>query len=308
MLPSEKDWQEMLRGIFQGEVKFDLPMKEHTSLELGGPADVFITPDDPLSLRNLITLLKKKNIPFLPLGRGTNLLVRDSGIDGVVIYMKAFGRIEVLREGNRYAELFVEAGVPWQKLVNFCAEKGYAGIEGLTGIPGSAGGAIYGNAGSFGYETKDVVVSVAIMDADGRLDRFKAEGLGFEYRHCDILPGDIILSANLKLTRDDKEAVAGRTANFFQEKRQKQPISERSAGCVFRNPAGASAGRLIDEAGCKGMRVGGIEVSAIHANFFINNGKGTASDYINLMNEVSSLVNRKFGVLLQPEIKIVGRG
>lgn len=308
MLLSQKEWQDILKDIYQGDVGFDIPMKNHTCLAIGGTADVLVSPDDPLSMRNLIVVLRNKGIPFIPLGGGTNMLVLDNGIEGVVISLKAFKRIEVLKEGNRYAELFVEAGIPLQRLVNFCKERGYSGIEGLTGIPGTVGGAICGNAGSSGYEIKDVLVSVAIMDSIGRLDRFKAEGLGFGYRKSDISQKDIVLSANLRLERDEKEAVSARTENFFREKKQKQPISEKSAGCVFKNLEGISVGRLIDEAGCKGMRIGGIEVSTVHANFFINRGGGTASDYINLMNEVSLMVNKKFGITLEPEIKVVGRG
>ena len=304
---SEKDWQEALSGKYQGEALFGIAMKDLTSLGIGGPADVMATPQDPLSLRNLLVILKDRGIPFFALGWGTNILVRDRGIEGVVISLKAFDRIEVLHEGSRHAELFVEAGVPLQKLVNFCREKGYSGIEGLTGIPGTVGGAIRGNAGSFGCEIKDVLLSVAIIDSTGRLDRFKAEGLGFGYRKSDILQTDIILSANLKLNKDEKEAVSGRTEAFFAEKKTSQPISEKSAGCVFKNPGGASAGRLIDEAGCKGMKAGGIEVSSLHANFFINRGGGTASDYLELMERVISAVQIKSGIVLEPEIRIVGR-
>jgi UDP-N-acetylmuramate dehydrogenase len=304
---NERDWQNTFNRIYEGEVKFNEPMKDHTSLGIGGPADVMVLPVDPLSIRNMIKVFMKEEMPFLPLGWGTNIVVRDSGIAGVVISLRAFDRIEVLKEGRSQVELFVEAGVPLQKLVNLCRENGYSGVEGLTGIPGTVGGAICGNAGSFGYEMKDVLVSVAIMDNDGVLERFKAEGLGFGYRRSDILRTDIVLSANMRLKRDERAQVSARTESFFMEKKQKQPVSEKSAGCVFKNPEGMSAGRLIDEAGCKGMRKGDIEVSAVHANFLVNRGEGSAVDYISLMDEVSVMVNNKFGVVLEPEIKIIGR-
>jgi len=307
VLLNEKDWQNTFNRIFQGKVEFNVPMKEHTGLAIGGPADALVTPEDPLSVRNLVKVFKKEGIPFSTLGWGTNILVGDNGIEGVVISLRAFDRIELLEEDNGRAELFVEAGVPLQKLVNFCRDKGYAGIEGLTGIPGTVGGAIFGNAGSFGYEMKDALVSLAIMDAEGVLERFKAEGMGFEYRRSDILPTDIVLSANMMLKIDDKDAVSSRTDNFFAEKKRTQPVSEKSAGCVFKNPEGQSAGRLIDEAGCKGMKSGGVEVSPAHANFFVNIGGGTAGDYLNLMEKVAAEVNTKFGVVLEPEIRFVGR-
>lgn len=304
---SQQEWHEILEGAYQGDIQFGVLMKNHTSLAIGGPADVMVIPDEPLSLRNMAVILKNKTLPFLPFGGGTNTLVSDNGIEGVVISLKAFRRIEVLKEGNQYVELFVEAGAQLQRLVNFCKERGYAGLEGLAGIPGTVGGAIWGNAGSFGSEIKDVLVSVAIMDAEGRLDRFMPEGLGFGYRKSNISQKDIVLSANIRLRRDEKEVVSARTEKYFSEKKEKQPISERSAGCVFRNPEGISAGRLIDEAGCKGMRRGGIEVSRTHANFFINKGAGTASDYAGLMEEVSDIVQRRTGLVLEPEIRLVGR-
>jgi UDP-N-acetylmuramate dehydrogenase len=192
-------------------------------------------------------------------------------------------------------------------LVNFCKEKGYTGLEGLTGIPGTFGGAVCGNAGSFGYEMKDVVRSAVIMYPDGRLDRREAADLGFGYRTSGINPADMVLNANIRLKKDDMEAVAGRMQGYLAEKLKTQPISARSAGCVFKNPAAGPAGKLIEEAGCKGMKVGGVEVSSVHANFFVNSGSGTASDYVGLMREVSLIVEKKKGVVLEPEIKMIGR-
>lgn len=304
----EKQWQEMIHGLYQGDAVFNRPMREITGLCIGGPADVMVTPDDPISVKNLLMLLKKKGIPFLTIGGGTNLLVRDKGIDGVVVSLRQFRRIEVLKEENETVELFAEAGVPLQKLVNFCREKGYSGIEGLAGIPGTLGGAIFGNSGSYGTEIRDVLESVAIMDGSGRLGRFRPEGLGLTYRGSSIGPTDLILSANIRMKRDEKEAVASRTDAFLAEKKKTQPIGERSAGCVFKNPPeGPPAGKLIDEAGCKGLRMGSVEVSAVHANFFINTGNGTADDYLSLMQEVSYRVQQRFNVTLEPEVRVVGR-
>lgn len=302
-----KSWESTFEGYYKGDSLFGTPMKDHTSLAIGGAADVLTLPEDPLSVRNLMVVLRREGTPFFPIGGGTNLLVRDGGIEGVVISLRSFNRIEILQEYEGVVELFVEAGVPWQRLVNFCKEKGYSGVEGLTGIPGTVGGAICGNSGSFGCEVKDVVASVVIMDFDGRLDRHNAADLGFAYRSSKISEGNIIMSANMRFRRDDAQAVATRTEHFFSEKKSKQPITERSAGCVFRNPAGASAGHLIDEAGCKGMKRGGIEVSTVHANFFINRGGGTASDFMGLMDDVAARVRKEFDVALEPEIKIVGR-
>ena len=302
------DWEKNFSGYCKGEVTFNTAMRDHTSLAIGGPADVVVSPEDPVSVKNIVLLLGRQRIPFLPLGGGTNVLVRDGGMEGVVIKCKAFGRVEVLHDAGDAVELFAEAGVPLQKLVNLCRERGYAGMEGLAGIPGTLGGAICGNAGSYGYEIKDVLVSVVILRADGSLERFRADELGFGYRCSSVLADDIVLSANLGLKKDDARAVAARMQAFFARKKAAQPIWEHSAGCVFKNPAGMSAGKMIDEAGCKGMRVGEIEVSSLHANFFVNRGEGTAADYLSLMEKVSASVMERFGVRLEPEIRIVGRG
>lgn len=302
------DWEKTFGGYYRGEVEFNAPMRGHTSLAIGGPADVVVSPEDPVSVKNIVMLLRRQGTPFLPLGGGTNILVRDGGIAGVVIKCRAFNRTEIISESGDTVELFAEAGVPLQKLVNLCREKGFAGMEGLTGIPGTLGGAICGNAGSYGCEIKDVLISVVILRSDGTLERYDADDLGFGYRTSAVLPDDIVLSANLKLKKDDAAAVAARTEEFFTRKKSAQPIWERSAGCVFKNPEGMSAGRMIDESGCKGMQIGNIEVSGLHANFFINRGEGTAADYLALMEVVSKKVRERFGVTLDPEIRIAGRG
>lgn len=304
----EELWQEIISpDSFSGEVRFRETMKKHTSLKIGGLADVFASPQDAVSLKNMLILLEEKSIPFVPVGGGTNLLVRDGGIGGVVVSLRDFRRIEIVEEEKDLVTVFVESGVPLQRFVIFSKENGHSGIEGLVGIPGSVGGAIAGNAGAFGYEIKNVLVSVTVMHAGGKMDKMSAGELGLEYRASKILTGSIILGANIKMRRDIKEDIAKRIDAFLREKRERQPISELSAGCVFKNPEGASAGRLIDEAGCKGMRIGDVEVSAVHANFFINRGNASASDFIRLMDEVRTKVISIFGVELEPEIRIVGR-
>ena len=301
-------WQEIISpDSFSGEVRFRETMKKHTSLKIGGLADVFASPQDAVSLKNMLILLEEKSIPFVPVGGGTNLLVRDGGIGGVVVSLRDFRRIEIVEEEKDLVAVFVESGVPLQRFVIFSKENGHSGIEGLVGIPGSVGGAIAGNAGAFGYEIKNVLVSVTVMHAGGKMDKMSAGELGLEYRASKIPTGSIILGANIKMRRDIKEDITKRIDAFLREKSERQPISKLSAGCVFKNPEGTSAGRLIDEAGCKGMRIGDVEVSAVHANFFINRGNASASDFIRLMDEVRTKVISIFGVELEPEIRIVGR-
>ena len=294
-------------GLFEGEVKFREPMRNHTSLRIGGPADIFAMPQDLSSLKNMHINLRRNKIPFFPLGGGTNILVRDGGIEGAVISLRSFRRTGVLSKDNKYAYLFAEAGTLLQRIVNFSKENGYSGVEGLAGIPGTVGGAIFGNAGAFGYEMKDVLISVEVMDIEGRIKRFKAEEINFGYRSTSISRNELILDAEIKLKKDEKEEVSAKVDDFLEKKREKQPLREPSAGCVFKNPAGLSAGKLIDEAGCKGIKIGDVEVSSIHANFFINKGEAKASDFIRLMEEVAHRVKERFRVVLDPEIKIVGR-
>lgn len=306
MLLSRTEWEAKFGGYYRGETGFCVPMSGQTYLGIGGPADVVVSPADPLSVKNIMLICRGNGYPVRTIGGGTNVLVRDGGIEGVIVKPALFRRIEVISQDETEATLFVEAGAGLQRLVAFCSEGGYAGVEGLAGIPGTVGGAICGNSGSFGYEIKDVIESVVVMNSDAELNRYGADELGFGYRHADIADGDVVLSANLKVKKDDPEAVAARTAGFLKQKKSSQPIAEKSAGCVFRNPEGFSAGKLIDEAGCKGMRAGGIEVSSVHANFFVNRGGGTAADYLRLMEDVALAVERKHGVRLEPEIKIIG--
>jgi UDP-N-acetylmuramate dehydrogenase len=292
---------------FKGDMRFVEPMMKHTSLKIGGPADVFAIPQDIPSLKNMLIILKRQGIPFLPLGSGTNVLIRDDGIEGVVISLMHFRKIEIMSEDERNVNVYVEAGTPLQRLVQFSKEKGYSGIEGLAGIPGSVGGAICGNAGAFGYEMKDVLFFVLMMDAEGCIKKLKAEDIEFGYRRSSIPLDELLLSAEIVLKKDEKENVSSRIENFLKMKWESQPISEPSAGCVFKNLSGLSAGRLIDEAGCKGMRVGDVEVSSVHANFFVNKGKARASDFIELMENVRSRVKETSGIELEPEIRIIGR-
>jgi len=293
--------------LFEGRISFMEPMSRHTSLRIGGPADIFAEPGTIASLARLHEYLQKSEIAFFPLGAGTNILVKDGGILGAAVCLNSFRNVEAVAEDAGYAFLSVGAGVFLQRLVVFAKEKGYAGIEGLAGIPGTVGGAICGNAGSFGFEMKDVLVSIDIMDSEGQIRKVRAEDVTFGYRTSGILPADLILGAAIKLRKEKREDVAERTGHFLRIKRERQPIWEPSAGCVFRNPAGLSAGKLIDEAGCKGLRVGDVVVSEVHANFFINTGNARAADFIRLMQMVSARVSSRFGIDLEPEIRIVGR-
>jgi UDP-N-acetylmuramate dehydrogenase len=295
-------------SLFEGEVKFDEPMSSHTSLRMGGPADVYAIPRDIFSLVNISLNLEKNHIHFFTIGGGTNILVRDGGVEGVVLSTRLFKKILPMEEDNTSVLISVGAGALLLQVIIFARENGYSGVEGLAGIPGTVGGAIFGNAGAFGYEIKDVLTAVKIMDTEGGIKTVTADTVNFGYRSSGILPGNMILSAEMRLRKDTKEIVAARARDFLKMKQERQPLWEPSAGCVFKNPPGESAGKLIDAAECKGVRIGDVEVSNVHANFFINKGgRAKASDFIRLMDVVAHRVKKKYGVILEPEIKIVGR-
>ena len=303
---------ERIRGIFgeggsAGDLFVNEPMKGHTTLRIGGSADLYVIPRNLVSMRNLMVTLKDEHIPVMPLGGGSNVLISDEGVEGAVIATVSFHDIEVIEDYGDEVRLFAEAGTPLQKLVNFCRGRGYKGLEGLAGIPGSVGGAVAGNSGSFGYEIGQKVESVTVIGREGKIVSIEGKSLSFTYRSSGIPDSTIVLSAILRLGKDDPHDVAKRVEGFLREKTNAQPISQWSAGCVFKNPPQAHAGRLMDEAGCKGMVRGDIEVSALHANFFVNKGSGKASDFLALMDDVRERVLKAFAIALEPEIRIVGR-
>ncbi|HXX80493.1 MAG TPA: UDP-N-acetylmuramate dehydrogenase [Thermodesulfovibrionales bacterium] len=303
---------EKIRGVFggdgsTGELFVNEPMKGHTTLRIGGPADLYVIPRNLVSMRNLMRTLKDEHIPFMPLGGGSNVVISDGGVEGAVIATTSFHHIELIEDHGDEIRLFAEAGATLQKLVNFCKAKGCTGMEGLAGIPGSVGGAIAGNSGSFGYEIGRVVESVTVIGREGKIMSLEDRSLSFAYRSSGIPDNMIILSAIMRLKADDPHDVARRVERFLQEKRHTQPVSQWSAGCVFKNPPQAAAGKLMDEAGCKGMVKGDIEVSTLHANFFVNKGSGRAADFLALMDEVRERVLKSSGIELEPEIRIVGR-
>jgi UDP-N-acetylmuramate dehydrogenase len=214
------------KDAFAGELLVNEPMKDHTTLRIGGPADIFAEPLDMISLKNLLSALGEEDIPVMPVGGGSNLLVSDEGVEGAVISTASIDHIEVIEEDNECARLFAEAGTPLGRLVNFTREKGCKGVEGLVGIPGFIGGAICGNAGSFGYEIGDVIESVTLMEGSGRIISLNRTDLAFSYRASGLPDGVIVISANMRFQRDDEKAVAKRVNDFLREKLARQPVAK----------------------------------------------------------------------------------
>ena len=288
------------------EARYDEPMSRHTSLGIGGPADVFVPTTSEEELDALLKVARSADVDVLAVGGGTNLLVRDRGIRGLTVNTRGLDTVETIEEKSSYVYLRVGAGARLQGLISHCRREGLSGLEALAGIPGMVGGAAVGNAGSFGTEMKDVFVKARVMGLDGKVTDISNEDAGFTYRASRLGQSGIITALVLRFERRDAEDVSKLVDDYLARKQKTQPIGERSAGCVFRNPEGDSAGRLIDEASCKGMREGDIEVCRVHANFFVNRGKGRAEDFIRLMERVAEKVYDASRVELKPEIRVVG--
>ncbi|MDX9714082.1 MAG: UDP-N-acetylmuramate dehydrogenase [Dissulfurispiraceae bacterium] len=289
---------------FFGTIKhrFNEPLAKHTFLKIGGPAYTALFPQHE-ELQNLIKNLKSISMPYILLGGCTNVVIDDEGLSGAVIFTNNISNCEEVCRGSGIFRC--GSGMSLAGLLSICADRGLSGMEGLSGIPGTLGGALYGNSGSFGFEMKDVVKSIDVINSDGDIVTVENSKIGFRYRSCNLPEDWVILSALIKLQYDDPANVREKIKGFRREKIETQPVNMPSAGCAFRNHETAPAGRLIDEAGCKGMRVGGIEVSPVHANFFVNIGGGTAADYIKLMDLVRDRVAGMFSIELYPEVRIL---
>jgi UDP-N-acetylmuramate dehydrogenase len=300
------NWQEsFIAWCKQRDIRYLLqePLASFSWIGIGGAADVVVFPQvDHIS--EMLARLSSASIPYFCIGKGSNVLISDAGFRGVIIVSDQMNYFEVDSEQSRIA---ADCGTSLQQIVHLAAENGLAGTEGLAGIPGTIAGAVSGNAGSFGVEIADVVDRVAVTLPDGSTSLFSAAELHFSYRFAQIPAGAMITKVYLTLQKSDALHLLRKVRQVRAEKRRHQPIAERSLGCVFKNPPGESAGRLIEMAGCKGMQEGGIVVSPLHANFFINAGRGTAEEYLRLLKIVQERVRLMSGVLLEPEIRFLGQ-
>lgn len=279
------------------------PMSRHTTFRVGGPAGLFasVAIED---LSQLMTYCKEHQIPVTILGNGSNVLVADAGIDGLVISLgKEASAIQV--EG---ACITVEAGALLSQVANAALEQGLGGLAFAAGIPGTIGGAVYMNAGAYGGEMKDVIQWVDVLLADGTQERWSAEQLDLSYRHSRMMEEQaIVLRTMLKLHPQDAKKIKAEMDNYRARRQEKQPLEYPSAGSTFKRPEGYFAGKLIMDAGLAGYRVGDAAVSKKHCGFVVNLGQATASDIRQLMQDVSDCVYDKFGVTLEPEVRFVGR-
>jgi UDP-N-acetylmuramate dehydrogenase len=277
-------------------------MKLHTSFKIGGNALIYISVKNIDSLANIIKVLKNNSIPYIVLGSGSNVLICDEGIDGAVIHLDGdFKKIK--RKDNI---LCCGAGVPLISLCQFAQSEGLSGIEFAYGIPGTAGGAAYMNAGAYGGEMKDIVISCTHMDEDGNIVVLNQDELEFSYRHSAYTGSkNIILRVDLGLKNGSKEEISSLMEDYMNRRRAKQPLEYPSAGSVFKRPEGYYAGTLIEECGLKGTSVGGAMVSEKHAGFIINTGNATCSDVCALIDKIKKTVKEKKGVDLECEVRMI---
>ena len=293
-----------LRSIVGDDnVALDEPMSKHTSFRIGGPADLFVTPDDIDELRDVVAVCRAAGVPHFVLGCGSDLLVADEGYRGVIVSCTK-GLVNVAIDGETMA---CQAGVPLREASEMACELGLSGLEFACGIPGSVGGACFMNAGAYGGCVADVLESVRCLMPDGTQQSLPVEELALGYRASRVRDeGLVVLSATFRLHEGNQDDIRARMDDFTQRRRKKQPLELPSAGSTFKRPEGHFAGKLISDAGLKGYAHGGASVSTKHAGFVVNNGGATAADVHAVIRHVQDEVERQFGVRLEPELRFLG--
>ncbi|BDH63434.1 UDP-N-acetylenolpyruvoylglucosamine reductase [Lysinibacillus sp. PLM2] len=283
-------------------IKTNELLKKYTMTKLGGAADLFVMPETEEEASAIVKYAYDHHIPLLMLGNGSNMVVRDGGVRGIVITFSKLNEIRV--DGNR---IYAQSGALIKDVSKIAANESLTGFEFACGIPGSVGGAMAMNAGAYGGEIKDIIVSSTVLTKEGKMIVLSKEELDLRYRHSIITQeGYFVLSSIFKLEKGNKEEIDAKIADLTYKRESKQPLEYPSAGSVFKRPPGYFAGKLIQDSGLQGKGVGDAEVSLKHAGFIINKGNATATDYIDTIKMVQKEVKEKFGVELELEVKIVG--
>lgn len=298
-------FEKELNEIFSSDrILKNEPMSRHTSLRIGGNTDYMVFPATIDEIRLTIKLCRKYDMPYYIMGNGSNLLVSDSGYRGLIIKLSdRFSNISVEEDGT----VLAQAGVLMSKLSNVIAANSLTGFEFGAGIPGTLGGAVAMNAGAYGGEMQQVVISATVIDGDGNIRTLSNKELEFGYRSSVIQKKDLcVLEATLKLNKGDKRQILDKIRELNHLRQSKQPLDKFSAGSTFKRPEGHFAGKLISDAGLRGFQIGDAAVSEKHCGFLVNKGNATADDFMKLIKEVTRIVNEKYGVLLEPEVKFLG--
>lgn len=293
---------QLLTIIPAERVKHDEPLSEHTYTKLGGKADYFVAPHTYEEVQAVLELAHQENVPFMILGFGSNLIVRDGGLRGIVLNLNELKSIR--REENR---IIAQAGAAIIDVSRQALTEELSGLEFACGIPGTVGGAVYMNAGAYGGETKDVIASAIVMTPAGEILTLSKEELDLDYRTSRVSrEGLIVLEATFELEPLGYEAIKEVMDDLTYKRESKQPLEYPSCGSVFKRPPGYFAGKLIQDCGLQGTRIGGAEVSLKHAGFIVNIDEATATEYISLIHHVQATVKEKFEIDLEPEVKIIG--
>ena len=294
--------QELQKIVGIDNLRVNEPMKKHTTFKVGGNAKYLVTPCETKQIIDLVTYLKNNNIKYYILGNGSNILVKDEGIDGVVIKIASgFNNITV-----NDCEIIAQSGANLVNIARKALNNELGGFEFASGIPGTLGGAIFMNAGAYGKEIKDVLEYANVLDNVGNIIKLTNEELEFGYRKSILSTKEyIVLDAKIKLYKDNKQEIKAYMEELAQKRKEKQPLTFPNAGSTFKRPEGNFAGKLIEDAGLKGFKIGGAQVSEKHAGFIINTGNATATDILELIKYVTAVVEQKYGIILEPEIKII---
>jgi UDP-N-acetylmuramate dehydrogenase len=295
-----------LQERFGERVRFAEPLSRHTSFRIGGPADVWVEVADAEEIRRVQALAAAADLPLFVLGGGTNMLVSDRGVRGVVLHLgRPLASLD-WRANGAGSHVRVGAAVPFKRLVNESITRTLAGLEFAEGIPGTVGGGLLMNAGAFGGEISQVIEHIEGVDAYGEMQRLPRAMLHFDYRHFDLPKGFIVTHVQFLLQPGERTAIVAKRTDAKRRREAHQPLGYPNAGSIFKNPPGESAGRLIEAVGLKGHRHGGAMISEQHANFIVNVGGATAADVRALMDEATRRVWEMKGIRLEPEIKLVG--
>jgi UDP-N-acetylmuramate dehydrogenase len=291
-----------------GEVRFDEPLSRHTTLRIGGPVDAWVAPSSVEEVRRVRRFCSAHSLPCRALGSGSNLLVLDGGVRGVLL---ASDQLRGLRfsepsTSDSRTEVYVEAGVSTGKLLSEATKRSLGGVEFLGGVPGSIGGGMIMNAGTYLGEFKDVTVEVTSVSEQGELIVRSHAECGFVYRGSALPPSEVVVSARLSLPPRDREAIEADVAALRKRRKEREPHGVPCAGSFFKNPPGDFAGRLIESCGLKGTRIGGAEVAMAHANWLVNAGDAKAKDFVSLIELVRRKVTEQFGITLELEVKVMG--
>ena len=286
-----------------GKILFDEKLKFHTNFGIGGPCDVFVEPENEEELIALLKFNKENNIQTTVIGNGTNLLATDKGVRGCLVCLsKNYDKIEI--DGEHVKVL---SGTALSKCAKKSFEYSLSGMEEISGIPGSVGGAIAMNAGAYGGEIKNILVSARCVDKSGQVSEFTNEEMHFAYRHSRVFEQDLIVSSVVcKLKKGDKDKILEKFNDYNNRRISKQPLEKKSAGSTFKRPVGSFASKLIDECGLRGYKMGDCQVSEKHCGFIINNGEATFEEMKNFIDEVSRIVYEKTSFKLEREVKILG--